>query len=452
MTTAHKILIVEDDTALNRLLTDQIGRVGYETRGAVRRAEAADLVREFSPHLIIMDVRLPDCKGFDLLEEFLQHGPVIVLTAYGSVDQAVKAVRAGASDYLIKPVNFENLGLAIRRVFATRELKRDVRFWRSQAAGEARGPVIGEGPETRAMRALIDLYAPADSTVLIEGESGVGKEQTGRAIHDASARSAARFVPVDCDRSEETRIASDLFGHEKGAFPGAETRHEGLLEIAEKGSVYISDIAEASLALQSKLLRVMETGLFRRIGGTQDIPVDVRIIAATSQDLGALVERGAFRSELFYRLEAFRTEVPPLRRRRNDIVVLAKHFLQARAFRRGIEKELTEEALALMRAYDWPGNVRELRNAVERGLIMSGSERLIQPQHLALDVRPHALDHSGPDGISLGFEEPPTLERLRDAYLALLLERYHGNRQKVARALGISERNTYRLIKRLGEG
>lgn len=454
-TAPKKLLIVEDDRSLNKLLTDHLQQMGCEVTGVATGAAARAHLAASTPDLILLDIRLPDCDGFELLVEFAPQVAVIVITAYGAVDQAVKAVRAGASDYMVKPVGFETLELALDRVFATAELKRDVAYWQSQAKRAANSALVGSSSQMNELRTMIDLYANAGSTVLIEGETGVGKEMVARAIHEASPRANGRFVPIDCDPVQENLIASELFGHEKGAFPGADTRRDGMLEIADKGTVYLSDIAEVPQTLQSKILRVMETGRFRRLGGAEDVPTDLRILVGTSHDLPQLVHEGHFRSELFFRLSAFCISVPPLRNRIDDVADLAMHFIQTRSFHRGTERTIMPETLEKLKGYDWPGNVRELRNAIERGLIMSAQSPQIEPQHIVLgagvtDLRPNE-NGIGEFEVVLRFGEEPTLEDLRAEYLQLLFDRYAGNRRKVATVLGISERNTYRLIRKLNK-
>lgn len=447
-TPRKRVVIIEDDASLNALLVDQISFFGMDANGVAGRAEARELFASVAPDLMIVDMRLPDCDGFDLLEEFGHLCPVIILTAYGTVDQALKAVQSGAADYLFKPVSPESLELAVTRAFATIELKRDVLHWQTQAQRAMNETFVGDSPEVQKIRGLVELYADAGSTVLIEGESGVGKELVARAIHQASRRANARFVPIDCDPAEEILTSAELFGQEKGAFAAANVRREGMLELAAGGTIFISDIAEVSLALQSKLLRVMETGIYRRLGGTQDLVADVHIVAGTSRDLNALVQEGTFRSELFYRLNAFCIHVPPLRERRGDIRALASHFVATRGFQRGAEKTLSQAALEALEQSEWSGNVRELRNAVERGMILSGQDPVIGPQHI-MGASPA---QQGGSALTLSFPDEPTAEHLRDAYLSLLLERYGGNRQRVASVLGISERNTYRLISKLPGG
>lgn len=441
--TQKTVLVIEDDASLNLMLTDQISEIGYIVHGVSSRAEATALLETVSPDLMLVDMRLPDCDGFDLIEAFSADCPVIVLTAYGSVDQAVRAVHSGASDYLLKPVNFETLELAIKRALDTVELRRDVTYWQSQARRGSDQVIIGKSAEIEKMRNLLTLHAGASSTVLITGASGVGKELAARAIHDLSDRAGGRFVPVDCDAAQEQMIASELFGHEAHAVPGADYRRDGMLEIADGGTIYLSNVDQLPLALQTKILRVMEMGQFRRIGGVQNIPTDIRIIAATDCDLSAAVAEGRFRSELFYLLNAFSVRVPSLVERKADIVDLAQYFLGARQFRRAVEKRLADASYEALMGYDWPGNVRELKNAIERGLIMSGDSPVIEPHHLSMGAGVSPADTSG---ISLSYDREPNLQQIRDDYIAILLQRFDGNRSKVASTLGISERNLYRII------
>jgi two-component system NtrC family response regulator len=448
-TTPLDVLVVEDDGSLNHLMCDHLTEMGLAATGVHTGAEARAAMALVPPDLILLDMRLPDCDGFSLLPEFAPISPVIVVTAYATVDQAVKAVHAGASDYLTKPIGFEHLDLVVRRVMATQELKRDVQYWQGQAKRVTNMAIVGSSPEIEEVRGLIGLYANAESCVLIEGESGVGKELVARAIHDTSERAPGRFVPIDCDPSQENLLASELFGHEQGAFPGADTRREGMLEFADKGTLYLSDIAEVSLALQSKVLRVIETGKFRRLGGAQDVSTDVRIIFGTSRDLAQMVADESFRSELFYQLSAFRLHVPALRERSGDVAELADHFLNTRSFHRGIEKILPRATLSALEAYDWPGNVRELSNAIERGLIMSGESREVNPEDIGMAMPGNGAKSGECGGVRLSFDDLPTLEAMRDTYLAQMLERFDGNRSKVARILGISERNLYRLVRKL---
>ncbi|PID37213.1 MAG: Fis family transcriptional regulator [Rhodobacterales bacterium] len=450
--TRNRILVVEDDQSLNRLLIAHLSQLGHDVRGVGTGAEAREEIARACPDLILLDVRLPDCDGLDLLTDFSQHAPVIVVTAHALVEQAVGAVHAGASDYLVKPISFEKLQIAINRALETAELKRDVKYWQGQARRSKSEMLVGESPALIELRRQIDLFAAADTPVLIKGAGGTGKELIARTLHEASPRADRRFVPLDCDPSQENSFVAELFGHEAGAVTGAAAPQEGLIELAAGGTLFLRDIADLSLAMQDRLLRVLESGRFRRLGGGADIAAEARIIVATQHDLQKRVQEKRFRAELFFYLNAFQIEIPPLRHRPEDIPALAQFFLQNRGFQKQANKALTPEALQLLQRYDWPGNVRELRNAIERSVIVSGPEPEICPEHLSLPLAPGDADArfgGNPAGVTLRFDHEPTMDELRASYLRLLLERHNGNRSKVASVLGISERNTYRLIPRL---
>jgi len=451
--TGKGILLIEDDKALNRLLCDQLRRLGYETRGAHSKSEAIELLSEFQPDLAFLDLRLPDADGLGFLPELREYCAVIVLTAHGSIEQAVTAVRNGACEFLTKPVSVHTLEMALGRVFETSALKRDIAFWQAQAQREARSNLVGDSPEMQELRRLVTMLANSPAPVLITGESGTGKGHVASAIHNRSPRANGRFIAVDCDADLS---AAGLFGVEgargvnETAEPGGRTRREGLIAAAENGSIFLNDIDRLDLDLQAKLVRVMETGRYRPQGGTVEQAVSVRYLAASSQDLEALAQTGAFRSELYYRFSAFAVPVPPLRNRSSDIATLAAHFLEARDFHRDVEKALPKETIDALLAYDWPGNLRELRNAIERGVIMSGGGALVSPQDMALPTFKSDEDSTiSAAGLTLRFDHEPTLNEIRDTYVMLLLQSHDGNRKLVAKALGMSERNTYRLLGKL---
>jgi len=445
-----RILVVEDDAVLHQLLVTQLQRLGMSVRGAFRWAEAEQIIEEFEPDLLLLDVRLPDADGLELLPRISSHQPVILLTAYASVQNAVRAVKAGAAEYLVKPVNLDELELVIRRVLENAALRRENQFLKSRMAQvPSRSVMVGQSAGLGEVNQLIDAVAPSDMTVLIQGESGVGKELVAQAIHARSQRSGGNFVAVDCCTLQKHLFESELFGHEKGAFTGAERLKKGLIESAEGGTLFLDEIGEIEPSIQAKLLRVLETGRFRRVGGTKDRDANVRIVAATNRDLAAFSRDGGFRSDLYYRLSAFLITVPPLRQRRADIPLLARHFIQNHDFAPRIEKLLSAAAESALAAYDWPGNIREMKNVVERAIILSGAEIAIEPRHLAISASAE-LDQPGLAEDALDFASEPSLEDIKRNYLGMLLKRYDGHRGKVARVLGISERNTYRLIRKFG--
>lgn len=442
-TKPRQILLIEDDATLNRLLAEQLTRVGHKVVSTHSRAEAEEVLKTFEPSLILLDIKLPDCSGVDLIPILGEYCPIIVVTAFGTVDEAVKAMKAGASEYLLKPVSWDRLEMTLSRVFETAAMKRSLQFWQESSTRAAQ-PMIGTSGAFMETRRLIEIVAGADTTVLIQGESGVGKELVASAIHNGSDRAAANYVAIDCCTLQENLFESELFGHERGAFTGADKRKDGLIEVAEGGTVFLDEIGEISPTIQAKLLRVIETGKFRRLGGLKDLEANVRFIAATNKDLKAMSEEGSFRSDLYYRISAFVVQVPPLAERREDIAEIAQSLLASRKFMRDMEKDFSRSALAVLSRHDWPGNVRELRNVVERAALMSGDSRVIHVHHLAL-----ADDSvSSTKKISFSYDYEPTLEEIQDEYLLQLLDTYDGNRSKVASILGISERSVYRFIKR----
>jgi DNA-binding NtrC family response regulator len=439
---ARPLLVIDDDDIFNGLLCKQLGSMGFDAIGASSWAEAQQLLGDMEPSAIILDYKLPDSDAATILPELHAQYPVIVLTGFGSIRNAVSVIRQGAADYMTKPVNLDELELTVRRVLENAELKRSNQFYRSQLASRRPGPLVFESRAMREMQSLIDAVAPTDTTVLILGESGSGKEMVAQALHEKSARAGRELVTVDSCGLQETLIESDLFGHERGAFTGADRQKKGLIESAEGGSLFLDEIGEIGPTIQAKLLRVMETGTFRRVGGTKTLKADVRFIAATNRDIGELARTGGFRSDLYFRLSRFVITVPPLRERREDIEPLARHFLATLA--RTASMVLSSEALQLLTSHDWPGNVRELRNAIERAMILARPGHRILPEHLTF------IPRTDGGGVTLRFADEPSMERIEEEYLRQTLARHGGNRNKTAAVLGISERHIYRLIEKYG--
>lgn len=445
MNTQPLILVIEDDRVLNRLLADVLGRMGYNAKGVATLAAAKDYLAHHEPRLILTDARLPDAQLMDFLPALTADYPVIVLTAYGSVQEAVSAIKAGAMQYLNKPVNLDELELEVKRVLSQASLQREHQFCRERMRRAVKGGLVGSSPAINEVQHLIAAVAASEATVLIQGESGVGKELVARAVHDQSPRAGKMFVAVDCCTLQEKLFESELFGHERGAFTGADRQKAGLIEAAQGGTLFLDEIGEIEAALQAKLLRVLETGQYRRLGGVKDLQADVRIVAATNRDLARMSKEGRFRVDLYYRLSAFTLHIPPLRERLEDVPALVEHFLSRRGFNRHIEKRIHPDALQRLMNYNYPGNVRELRNMVERAVILSGEEKLIRPEHFALDG-----ESVGGTGITLSFEREPTIEEIEQRYLELLYKKYAGHRSRIASALGVSERNIYRLLSKYG--
>lgn len=432
------LLIVDDDGVFNSLLRRNVEAMGFKAFGATSWADAQLKLSEIEPDAIILDFKLPDRDAASILPEIRNLYPVIVLTGYGSIPNAVSAIREGAADFLIKPVNLEELELTVNRVLETAELRESNRFYRTQLAAFRPGPMVFASAAMREVQAMIDAVGPTDTTVLVLGESGTGKEMVAQAIHERSQRAGNELVAIDGSGLQENLFESELFGHEKGAFTGADRQKRGLIEEAKGSSLFLDEIGDIGASIQAKLLRVMETSTFRRLGGNKTLAADVRFIAATNRDIANMSNNGSYRSDLYFRLSRFVITVPPLRERRDDIEPLARHFLAMLS--RTSQITLTAEALGLLVAYDWPGNVRELRNAIERAIILSRPGSQVRAEHLSFIPR----EQKGETVLRFGDE--PTLEQIEQEYLNQIMVKYGGNRQKTAAVLGISERHIYRLI------
>jgi len=433
----YRILIIEDDQTLNRMLSDHIGRMGHIATGVLDRAGAMEVLTEFDPDLAILDLRLPDTDGMTFVSELRDYCPVLVITAFGTIDQAVQAVRSGAGDYLVKPVSPATLELALQRFFNALELRRDLDYWRAQSRLADPPAIIGDSPAMSELRRQVALYAPAETPVLILGEPGTGKETVARVIHAMSPRANGRFVPVDCGPGLEP---GDLFGSQQGR-----GGRDGLLAAADAGTIYLSGIDRLSEEVQQRLLRAIETLSFSARPGGAARTATARFVLSSSLSAEALA-LAATRNELLHYLGPFVIEIAPLRAHREDIALLAQHHLANRSFQRNVDKTLAPSAIAALERYDWPGNVRELKNTIERALIMSQGAGEISTRHLHA---PLARNRPGAEsGFTLHFDAPPTLDQMRDAYVERLLGLHEGNRRLVASVLGISERNLYRLIKR----
>jgi len=383
----NKVLVIEDDLLVNQMIVFQLEDTGYQAIGVDTLLKAKEYLDKHEPDLIITDMRLPDGNCISILPDLVESYPVIILTAYGTVNDAVTAIQAGAAHYLTKPVSPDELTLAVERVLKTAALEADHLFCKSllKEQNNKQPFMVGQSPALKHTKDLIDAVAPNDMTVLILGEIGSGKELIARAIHEQSRRADNNFVAVDCCTLQENLFESELFGHEKGAFTGANVKKKGLIEGASEGTLFLDEIGEIPPLIQAKLLRVLETGDFRRVGGIKDIASNVRIVAATNRDLKTMSEKGEFRADLYYRLDVFSLHSPSLRDRREDIPFLVDHFINNHSFSVRVKKTVTKEAMKKLIAYDWPGNVRELKNMLERAIILSRQNKVIRIEHLSLD-------------------------------------------------------------------
>jgi DNA-binding NtrC family response regulator len=419
-----RILVVEDRESLRLMLERALLSEGYHVVTAASAEEALLQLEDNEFQLVLTDLKLPGLSGIEVLKasrERQPQAPVVVLTAYGTVHTAVEAMKLGAVDFLEKPVEIDDLfGLVGSLLGGDAE---------KTAFSVDGGPtIIGNHPKVRAAFRLLERVARTDSTVLLTGESGTGKELFARALHALSRRGQGPFVAVNCAAIPETLMENELFGHEKGAFTGAHRRQQGRFEMAKSGSLLLDEIGELPLAVQSKVLRVLEERTFERVGGGETLTADVRLVAATNRDLEAMVAAGEFREDLYYRLEVFPIELPPLRERRSDIPLLAQHLLDRIAQRQGlVRRSLTEAALSLLQEYEWPGNVRQLANILERAMIVGEGPRLDAAELKQLLS-------------TLGGKSD------RQMICDALIEA-EGDRHKAAESLGISYRTLQRRVK-----
>jgi DNA-binding NtrC family response regulator len=385
--TAPSILLVEDKDSLRAMLKLALESQDYRVVEARDQEEAAAALRDAQPALVLSDLRLPKGDGLGVLraaKDLDGELPVIVMTAHGSIQDAVEAMKKGALDFLAKPVDPDHLLLLVSRALEQKRMLGEYRLLKEEAAARRGGPsIIGDSPALRQVMVAIERAAGTDTTVLLEGESGTGKELCARALHNASPRASGPFVAINCAAIPENLLEAELFGYERGAFTGAQQRKIGKFEMAQRGTIFLDEIGEMPLALQAKMLRVIETKRFERLGGNTSILVDVRIVAATNRMLRQAVASRQFREDLYFRLSVFPVTIPPLRERKEDIPMLAHHFVDRVARDVGKKVTLSPEALVMLVEHSWPGNVRELQNAIERAVILADGDTLL-PRHLSL--------------------------------------------------------------------
>ncbi|MBI1735722.1 MAG: sigma-54-dependent Fis family transcriptional regulator [Candidatus Rokubacteria bacterium] len=450
-----RVLVVDDERLIRWSLEQTLEKSGYEVATAEHGAAALASVREEPPDLVLLDLKLPDVDGIQVLRQIKAQQPtaqVVIMTAYADVGTAVEAMRLGAYDYLPKPIDFDALAVTLRNALEARQLRQKVTLLREKLAPSYFDHVIGE---SRVMRDVVALARKVSAsgaiTVLIQGESGTGKDILAKAVHYESARANESFMDVTCTAMPESLLESELFGHERGAFTDAKVQKKGLVELADGGTVFLDEIGDMTPALQAKLLRVLEERRFRRVGGTRDISVDIRVVAASNRDLRAAVEQGAFRKDLYYRLQVVTITLPPLRERREDIPLLARHFLRhfSREFRKPLP-DLLPEAERLLVDYDWPGNVRELRNVVERAMI------LIEGDGLGLgDLPPEIGSRASAAHAAARFVLPPgglVLEDVERDFVRQALAQTHGNQTRAARLLGLTRDELRYRVKKFDVG
>lgn len=447
--TAANILVVDDDAVTQELLQEVLTEAGYSVVTSGSGEEALEVGKQHSFDVIISDMKLgPNLSGLDVLRAYKEIQPdseVILITAFGSMETAIEAVKAGAFDYLSKPFKIEEVRLQVERALGNRHLIRESRKPGRQLSRDAPlESLVGRGPAMLEVYKKIAMVSDSRSTVLICGESGTGKELVARAIHHNGPRAERRFFAVNCGALTESLLETELFGHVRGSFTGAVLDKRGIFEEATGGTVFLDEVTEMSPALQVKLLRAIEDQQIRPVGGNQTVQVDVRIIAAGNRNLAALVEQGKFREDLYYRLRVIEIDLPPLRDRQEDIRLLVEHFLKKFASNRGQSLNVSHQALSLLVRYSWPGNVRELENVLEAAVALNRSG-VITPEDLPVKLRPNSRDGNRADNL---YADLPCLDKLEERYLRHVLKVTGGNKAKAAGILGINRKTLYRMQER----
>ncbi len=448
-TAGERVLIVEDEPSTRLGLTELVRTWGYTTDSAGDGEEALQRITEFRPSIIISDLVMPRMGGLDLLRTLKADGgdyTVVILTAQGTVETAVEAIKEGAYDYMTKPIEPQRLKILLEKVVERHDTLREVKVLRKQLREKGSfGRMIGSSAQMRKVYQTIEQAAPTSASVLIWGESGTGKELVAQTIHQLSPRAQLPFVPINCAAIPETLLESEIFGHEKGAFTGAVDRREGCFELADRGTLFLDEIAEMTPSTQVKLLRVLQERRFRRLGGRQEQGVDVRVITATNQNPGEAVKNGKLREDLYYRLNVFAIELPPLRRRKEDLALLVQSFLtEFNARNNKTVSALDAAAMRILEQYNWPGNVRELRNVIERAVILC-SGQFIEEKHLPPLVT-ESPDVAKP---TLSLTPGTTVEEAEQRLILMTLEHTRDNKTRAAEILGISLKTLHNKLNRL---
>jgi len=445
-----KIMVVDDDHALGELLEEDLTRRGHQVWIALKVAEARELLHQHEIDIVLTDLNMPEINGIDFCAELHANRPdlpVVIMTAFGSLETAIAALRAGAYDFVTKPVDLDLLSISLDRALQHRHLQEKVRLLKNQVRRQsANDEMLGKSPAFLDLKQQISRIADLDTSVLISGESGTGKELVAHALHQQSQRNEGPFVAINCAALPESLLESELFGHVRGAFTDARENRKGLFVEASGGTLLLDEIAEMPLALQPKLLRVLEDHKIRPLGGSSEIDCNVRVLASSHQDLTNAVASGHFRSDLFYRLNVIQLELPPLRTRGNDILLLTLRFISqlSQRFNKSVTG-LSQPAAAALLAYHWPGNVRELRNVIERAVALTRHDQL------TLEDFPEQLKHNHTTApLPVSLVDSTTiipLEEMESRYIRQVLEQLNGNRTLAARLLGVDRKTLYRKLK-----
>lgn len=438
-----QILLVEDDEIMRITLYDRLMREKWQIDAAVNGREALSRIERTHYHLILSDIRMPGLGGMELLERARRHSPqtdIFMMTAYGSIEDAIACLRNGAADYILKPFEMDDLIIRINRIFEMQTVRARCASLEDRCRQEHQ-EIIGESGAIRKIFSLINQIGPTDSTVLINGESGTGKELAANALHRASRRADKPYIRINCAAIPDGLLESEFFGHEKGVFTGAHAKKMGRFELADGGTLLLDEIGDLPLGLQAKLLRVIEEGECERLGGTRTIKVDVRLLCSTAKDLKEEADAGRFRQDLLYRLSVIPLRLPALRERVEDVPLLVNHFLHGFSRKRGMALSLSDEAMQCLLCYDFPGNVRELKNIIERVSVLSPGPVII-PEDMPADLR-----STGPQNNGATMLLSEAMAKAEKQYIVNALHQSGGNRTRAAGALGISRKNLWEKMK-----
>ncbi|MCP4369340.1 MAG: sigma-54-dependent Fis family transcriptional regulator [Deltaproteobacteria bacterium] len=453
MNNKSEILVVDDDSAHRTMLRTLLNGWEYDTIEADDGSTAVEKVKERPFDLVLMDVRMLKVSGLEALDEIKAFNPaipVIIMTAYSSLETAVDAIKKGAYDYLTKPLDFDKLKITIKRAMEHIRLKQENRILKESLGTHFdRQSIIGQSPAMIKLLETVSQVAASEATVLINGESGTGKELIAGAIHFNSPRKDGPFVKINCAAITETLLESELFGHERGAFTGADKRKDGRFVQAHKGSLFLDEVSEMTLAMQAKLLRVIQEREITRVGGDTAVKADVRVIGATNRNLMNMIKEGMFREDLFYRLNVISLDIPPLRKRRDDIVLLAQHFMKNFTVKNRKQiKGFTPKAIDRLIRYEWPGNVRELMNAVERAVVLARAEH-IDDEDLAIIQTPFDQTVESTPVLE-DMNDMTTLANMEKTVVIKTLKATDGNKSEAARRLGITRKTLHKKLKKYG--
>ncbi len=431
------ILVVDDEPKMTSLICGELEDNSHKVTTTVKPSEALELIKKHSYDIVITDLSMPEISGMTILEKALEKETtaVIMMTAFGSVENAVEAMKKGASDYLLKPFSLEELIILVSEILKKQQTESLSKHFQQELKNRTGSTFIGDSPASEKVKQLIRKVAPTDATVLLTGRSGTGKEVAARMLHELSRRSDKPFIAVNCSALTESLLESEIFGHEKGSFTGAVAQKKGRFELANNGTIFLDEIGEMSPGLQSKLLRVIEEKKFVRVGGIDNIEIDVRVIAATNRNLQSEIENGQFREDLYFRLNVFPVELPNLSERKDDLKQLVEFFFESTNY---TDQKLSSDVLNLLQQYDWPGNVRELRNVIERAMIVAGGE-ILTVDDFSLNAENKPLDNITTDQSGL---ENAEKKMILDA-----LDKTNRNKTEAAKLLKITRRRLYSRMK-----